>query len=141
MTDTHSLTVSSVVKAPRHRVYAAWTTPDILRQWFAPGDRKPEPAALDVRAGGKYRIIMRGTDDAPTAIGEYVEVVPDEKLVFTWGWEGDPSRPTLVTVTFRDVASGTEVTLLHERFVTAETCDHHRMGWQAIFNRMPQVLA
>jgi uncharacterized protein YndB with AHSA1/START domain len=141
MTDTHSLTVTTVVNAPRARVYAAWTTAEVLRQWFAPGDRKPDPAILEVRKGGRFRIVMTGAEDAPTAVGEYTEVIPGERLVFTWSWEGDPSRPTLVTVTFRDVEGGTEVALLHERFATAETREHHRMGWQAIFDKMPLVLS
>ena len=141
MSDSYSLTVSSLIKAPRHKVFAAFTTPDTLRQWFAPGDRKPEPVLLDVRPGGSYRITMRGEEDAPTAIGEYQEVIPGEKLVFTWSWDGDPSQPTLVTVTFKDAAGGTEVVLTHERFATAETCEHHRMGWQAIIDKLPAVFA
>ncbi|MGB8315320.1 MAG: SRPBCC domain-containing protein [Aestuariivirga sp.] len=139
MTETHSLKVSAIIKAPRPVVYAAWTTAETLRKWFAPGDRKPDPAILDVRPGGKYRIIMVGQEDSPAAVGEYREVVPGEKLVFTWGWDGDPSQPTLVTVTFKDVKDGTEVTLLHERFTTAETCEHHRMGWQAIMDKLPAL--
>lgn len=141
MTDTHSLKLSTIVRAPRAKVFAAWTTAETLRRWFAPGDRQPEPAVLDVRVGGSFRFIMQGENDAPTAIGEYVEVVRDERLVFTWGWDGDPSRPTLVTVTFRDVGGGTEVTLLHERFTTGETRDHHRMGWQGILDKMPALFA
>jgi uncharacterized protein YndB with AHSA1/START domain len=141
MTDTHSLTVTSTIKAPRAKVFAAWTKPEILTKWFAPGPRTPLPEVLDVRPGGKYRISMKGADDTPVAVGEYKEVVDGKKLVFTWGWDGDPSQPTLVTVTFADADGGTIVTLLHERFVTAETCEHHRMGWQAIFDKMPTVFA
>ncbi len=141
MTNTHSLRIASTIKAPRAKVFAAWTTPDILAQWFAPGSRNPFPEVLDVRPGGKYKIIMRGADDSPIAIGEYKEVVPGEKLVFTWGWDGDPSLPTLVTVTFADAKGGTDVVLVHERFATAETCEHHRQGWQAIFDKMPGLFA
>jgi uncharacterized protein YndB with AHSA1/START domain len=139
MTDTHSLKIASTINAPRAKVFAAWTKPEILSQWFAPGARAPLPEVLDVRPGGRYRIAMKGADDTPVAVGEYKEVVDGEKLVFTWGWDGDPSRPTLVTVTFTDVAGGTEVVLLHERFATAETCEHHRMGWQAIMDKLPTV--
>jgi uncharacterized protein YndB with AHSA1/START domain len=141
MTDHHSLKVSAVIKAPRAKVFAAWTTAETLRKWFAPGSRKPDPAILDVRPGGKFRIIMVGEEDSPVAIGEYREVVAGEKLVFTWAWDGGPSQPTLVTVTFRDVKDGTEVVLLHERFATAETCEHHRMGWQAIMDKLPALFA
>jgi uncharacterized protein YndB with AHSA1/START domain len=141
MSDSYSLKIASTVKAPRAKVYAAWTTPDILAKWFAPGARTPAAEILDVRPGGKYRIVMKGDEDSPVAVGEYKEVIDGRKLVFSWGWDGDPSQPTLVTVTFADVEGGTEVTLLHERFVSAETCEHHRMGWQAIIDKMPLVLS
>lgn len=141
MTETHSLKIASTIKAPRAKVFAAWTTPDILAKWFAPGPRTPNAEILDVRSGGKYRIVMKGEEDSPIAVGEYKEVVDGRKLVFTWGWDGDPSQPTLVTVTFADVAGGTEVVLLHERFATAETCEHHRMGWQAIMDKLPALFA
>ncbi len=141
MTDTYSLRVASTIKAPRAKVFAAFTTPEILRKWFAPGTRLPSPELLDVRPGGRYKIVMKGEDDAPTAVGEYKEVIDGKKLVFTWNWDGDPSQPTLVTVTFADVADGTEVVLVHERFTTAETCEHHRQGWQAIIDRLPILFA
>ncbi len=141
MTTAHSLRLASTIKAPRNKVYAAWTTPGILSKWFAPGPRSPFPEVLDVRPGGKYKIVMRGEDDSPVAVGEYQDVVPNEKLVFTWGWDGDPSQPTLVTVTFADVGGGTEVVLVHERFPSAETCEHHRQGWQAIMDKLPGLFA
>ena len=141
MTDTHSLRIASTIKAPRAKVFAAFTTPAILAKWFAPGTRNALPEVLDVRPGGKFRIVMQGEEDAPTAIGEYREVIDGSKLVFTWGWDGDPSQPTLVTVTFGDVAGGTEVVLVHERFATAETCEHHRQGWQAIMDKLSALFA
>ena len=141
MSQEYTLRVASMIGAPRARVYSAWTTPEILSRWFAPGTRTPLPEVLDVRPGGKFRIVMKGEDDAPIAVGEYREVVPGERLVFTWGWDGDPSQPTLVTVTFGDAGNATEVVLVHERFANAETCEHHRQGWQAIFDRMPAVFA
>ena len=141
MTGTYSLRVSSIIKAPRAQVFAAWTNADILRKWFAPGTRKPEPAVLDVRPGGKFKIIMQGEEDAPTAVGQYQEIVDGSKLVFTWGWDGDPSQPTLVTVTFTDVDGGTEVVLIHEHFASAKTRDHHQQGWQAIMDKLPTLFA
>ena len=141
MTDTYSLRVANTIKAPRAKVFAAFTTPDILAKWFAPGTRMPKPEVLDVRPGGTFRIVMQGEEDAPTAIGEYREVIDGSKLVFTWSWDGDPSQPTLVTVTFGDTADGTEVVLVHERFATASTRDHHQQGWQAIMDRLPTLFA
>jgi uncharacterized protein YndB with AHSA1/START domain len=101
----------------------------------------PSPEVLEPHPGGKFRIVMQGEKDSPTAVGEYRDVVANEKLVFTWVWEGDPSQPTLVTVTFADRDDGTEVVLVHERFPNAETCEHHRMGWQGIMDKLPAMFA
>lgn len=131
-----SLRVATTVKAPRSKVFEAWTKPEILAKWFAPGPRTPVPEVLDVKPGGKFRIMMQGDEDAPVAVGEYRDVQRNEKLVFTWGWDGDPSQPTLVTVTFADVTGGTEVVLRHERFAAADTRDHHRQGWEAILQKL-----
>jgi uncharacterized protein YndB with AHSA1/START domain len=141
VTRTYSLRVANTIKAPRARVFAAFTTPSILAKWFAPGTRLPLPDLLDVRPGGRFRITMKGEDDAPTATGEYKEVIDGRKLVFTWSWEGDPSQPTLVTVTLTDVPGGTEVVLIHERFASAETREQHRQGWQAIIDKLPALFA
>jgi glutathione S-transferase len=141
MTDTLSLQITTHVMAPRSKVYAAFVTPEILAKWFAPETRVAVPEQLDVRPGGRYRISMAGEDDKPVAVGEYKEVVEGAKLVFTWGWDGDPSQPTLVTVSFSDKDGGTEVVLTHERFATAETRDHHRMGWQSIMDKLGPLLA
>ena len=141
MTDTTSLQVSTHVKAPRAKVYAAFVTPETLSRWFAPGALKARAEQLDVRPGGRFRIIMQGEDSAPTATGEYQEVIAGQKLVFTWSWEGDPSQPTLVTVTFSDADGGTNVVLTHDRFASPESRDHHREGWQAILDKLPALFA
>ncbi len=141
MSDSPSLRIATHVKAPRSAVYAAFVTPEILAKWFAPGTRTPMAEQLDVRPGGRYRIVMQGDEDAPTAVGEYVEVVPEQRLVLTWSWDGDPSQPTMLTITFGDKDGGTEVVLTHERFATAETRDHHRQGWQAIMDKLAPMFA
>jgi uncharacterized protein YndB with AHSA1/START domain len=141
MTDSLSLRISKVVNAPRSKVFAAFTTPAILAKWFAPGTRQAEAKELDVRPGGRYAIVMKGETDQPTAVGEYREVVNGTKLVFTWGWDGDPSQPTLVTVTFADKGKGTEVVLVHERFATTQSRDSHSEGWQSIFDKLSTIFA
>lgn len=126
---TLALETSIVINASRAKVFAAWIKPEIMKKWFAPGPMTVPAAHADPRPGGTYSITMKGEDKSPTVTGEYQEVVDGERLVFTWGWEGDPSGRTLVTVTFHDAKGGTEVKLKHERFATAETRDMHLMGW------------
>jgi uncharacterized protein YndB with AHSA1/START domain len=128
--NTLSLTVSQVIKSERTKVFRAWIDPDVIKKWFAPGSMTVPEATADARVGGKYRIVMKGEDGSPTAVGEYKEVVANERLVFTWRWEGDEEEPTLVTVTFKDVAGGTEVAIKHEKFTSKESRDRHADGWR-----------
>ena len=100
-------------------------------------------ADLDVRTGGKYRTCMRSADGSKEVWvgGEYVEVAPPERLIFTWAWEHDTSehRETLVTVEFRDLGDATEVALTHERFATAEDRDNHNIGWTSSFDCLAKL--
>ena len=115
------LEIRRVNKAPRSRVFASWTTPELMQRWFAPSVMRIASASTDLRVGGEYRIEMRGEGDAVVvATGVYRKIVPDQLLSFTWGGTCEPGRETLVTVEFRDLEQGTELILTHERFGSAK---------------------
>ncbi|MBI4047022.1 MAG: SRPBCC domain-containing protein, partial [Devosia nanyangense] len=84
------LVLTRLIDAPRERVFAAWTQPDLLKQWFAPRPWSTPVAELDVRTGGWNYVVMRDQDgnDYPNR-GMYLEVVPNEKIVFTDAYTGD----------------------------------------------------
>ena len=92
LTET-SLTMRQVVPARIERVYAAWTEPERLAEWWCrpPGWAQPE-LHCEVRPGGEFRAVMRTEDDAePYEVrGRYLELVPNEKVVFTWRWLREP---------------------------------------------------
>jgi uncharacterized protein YndB with AHSA1/START domain len=140
---THSLEVRRVVSATPARVYAAWTTPALLAKWFAPADTFSVVVhSADVRPGGRYRIEMVPPQGpSHIAIGEYRELDPPRRLVFTWRWENDPPRDTLVTVELQSHADGTEVVLRHVLFPTAADRDQHRDGWTGCLARLEAGLA
>ena len=84
-------------------------------------------AETDVRVGGRYRIIMRTSDGEEHDVsGVYREVVPNEKLVFTWAWRSTPERESLVTVALKSDGDGTLLTLTHEQFFDEPARDRHR---------------
>lgn len=119
------------IDAKREKVFKAWVDPALLKQWFAPGDMTTPLAETDARSGGAYKFQMKNSKDKTfTTYGTYQEFVPNEKLVFTWGWEGPDRHETLVTVEFVDKDHGTEVILTHERFVDQGSADHHAEGWE-----------
>src|SRR4051794_31083991 len=113
MSQSHDLRVTKLIKAPRAKVFAAWTSPEMLKHWFFPEDMSVKSAETDVRVGGAYRATMASPTGTFTAYGNYTEIVDGEKLVFTHHWDEGDRRETLVTVTFADKNGGTEVTLVH----------------------------
>jgi uncharacterized protein YndB with AHSA1/START domain len=121
-----TLTTSRVFDAPRDLVYRAWTDPKQVAKWFPPDQFSAPVCELDVRPGGVIRIHMRGDDDAGEFAGlvfpgkgVYREVVPNERLSFTFEGEGEgsPPPPILMTVIFEDQGRKTKITI-HQ---TAET--------------------
>jgi len=125
--------VKKIIRASRDKVFKAWTQPDLMKRWYAPGEMTVPAVTSDLRVGGAYRIEMRGKmrgqNADGTVGGKYIRIVPNELLVFTWSWEGDPSPETIVTVELEDVNDGTEVTVTHERFASAKSSKKHEYGW------------
>jgi uncharacterized protein YndB with AHSA1/START domain len=125
-----SLQVTRMVKAKRYRVFDAWTKPELMHLWFAPGTMTVPHASADLRVGGAYRVEMQADAEVTHIVsGVYQEIVPNELLRFTWGWQGGPDSQSVVTVEFRDADGGTEVILTHERLPDAESRDKHQHGW------------
>jgi uncharacterized protein YndB with AHSA1/START domain len=138
-----SLEVRRFIPATPARVYDAWTTPELLTKWFAPGaDFTVVVHAAETRVGGNYRIEMRNAQGAShIAVGEYRELNRPTRLVFTWGWEGAPVTDTLVTVEFQPSGTGTEVVLTHTRFPTEADRDEHLKGWTGCLDRLGTALS
>ncbi len=132
-----SLKVSRVIKAPREKVYNAFLDTEMLNKWYHPGPMRTEVHKLEPRKGGSFRLSMIADEGemkgAHTAYGKFLELVPNEKIVHGWAWEGEEEAmsgtDSKVTVTLRDVAEGTEVTLLHEGLPHKESVESHTQGW------------
>src|SRR5712691_2557814 len=129
--DKISLQIRRVYKASVHAVYAAWTDPAQMKQWMGPSDDFGESeVTMDVRVGGRYRIVMHAPDGEVHRVGGvFREIVPDKKLSYTWAWESTPERESLVTVEFKAAGQGTELVLTHERFADSQARDKHQGGW------------
>ncbi|MGP7996128.1 MAG: SRPBCC family protein [Streptosporangiaceae bacterium] len=108
--------------APRHLVYRAWTTPDLIRRWWA-GDRgEVTSAEVDLRPGGSWRYVMTANGGFEVAFhGEYQEIVPDERIVSTEVFEGMPDAAAVSTASFAERDGRTTLTILVEH-----TSQEHR---------------
>jgi uncharacterized protein YndB with AHSA1/START domain len=116
-TDTQIL-ITREFDAPRHLVYQAWTTPELIRRWWSACRGEVTVAEIDLRVGGRWRYAMLAHGDLEVAFhGEFREVIPNERIVRTELYEPFPSAAALSTETFTETDGRTTLTLLvdHER--------------------------
>lgn len=140
-----ALRITRTFRARRERVFRAWTEPEALKRWFAPDDTfDTRVLHFDPRPGGRYRVDMRKDDASHIVAGEYREVRPPERLVFTWKWENHPERgteDTIVTLEFYDQGESTELVLTHERFPDIAARDEHNKGWTGCLDRLGRYVS
>ncbi len=126
-----SLVVRRTVRAEIDRVFAAWTEPASLREWWGPEPITCPVAEVDLRVGGRYRLANRYADGSIVWIlGEFERVEPPHMLVYTWSLEPGPPMSSRVTVRFDSRGDDvTDVTVTHERLPDAAMRDMHEQGW------------
>jgi uncharacterized protein YndB with AHSA1/START domain len=141
------LTLSRHYPVAPEKVYRAWTDPQAIKRWWGPGGQDPVSVAeLDVRVGGRFRIVFGGPEGKDhEVVGVYREVVPNRKLVFTWTWpRSTPERESLVSIVFREVRRdagvGTELDFRHERLFDEAVRDGHRRGWTESLVKLGEYL-
>jgi uncharacterized protein YndB with AHSA1/START domain len=139
-----SLEIFRFINAPPARVYKAWTDPAELQRWFGPEEVRTIKIAADVRVGGKYRWDLVKQDGEEWAcLGEYRELIPGRKIVFTWKWDDDEAwenHDSVVTVELSDRDGGTEVKLTHEKLPSEESRDRHNEGWSSVLDRLEKFV-
>jgi uncharacterized protein YndB with AHSA1/START domain len=137
-----SLTFVRRYAAPPERVWRAWTEPAALKQWFGPANEPVAVAEIDLRVGGRFRIEFGGKDGREHEVqGVYREVIPPEKLVFTWTWpRSTPERESLVTIIIARQGEGTELVFKHEGFYDQAVRDGHEQGWTGAFAKLERYL-
>ena len=141
------LVLTRIIDAPREKLYRAWTDPELLKQWFAPLPYTTPVAELNVRPGGANLIVMRSPDgkDMPNR-GVYLEVVPNERLVFTDAYTEAwaPSEKPFMTVilTFEDEDGKTRYTARVRHWTVADREAHEKMGFHDGWGRaLDQLVA
>lgn len=133
---THELVLELTLDGPKEKFYRCWTTPELLEQWFAPKPFTATVVKLDARPGGESNVTMRSPEgvDMPNP-GVFLEVVPNQKLVFTdaftAGWIPKDGGPFMVAeVTFEDAPGGKTKYVAKARHWTREAMEQHqKMGF------------
>ena len=131
------------IKAAPAKVYAAWTDPEKIIQWFGRSDAKPGSlqAEIDARVGGRFRVSFNTEGEYYEVGGVYREVVPNQSLVFSWAWHSTPERESLVTVSLKADGDGTLLTLHHEQLFDQAARDGHERGWTGMLDNLEKHLA
>ena len=134
------LTVRRTFDAPPERLFRAFTDPDHLAAWYAPGDMAAEVHALEAEPDGQLSVSMVGGDERHECEGTFLEVVENERLVHTWRWRHAPEAESRVTVEFEATDGGTAVVLTHERLPGREAVEEHAQGWTGILENLAATL-
>jgi uncharacterized protein YndB with AHSA1/START domain len=127
--------VETRVEAPPEVVFSFFVEPDKYRRW------KGKEAELDPRPGGTYRVTM---DEKSVVRGEYVDVDPPHRVVFTWGFEGNEGLPpgrSRVEVTFVPDGDATIVRLRHSGLPGEEDRSQHEAGWKLYLGQLAAAVA
>jgi uncharacterized protein YndB with AHSA1/START domain len=103
--------IERVFDAPRNRVFAVYTDPALIPEWWGPRGTTAIVDQMDVRPGGSWRFVMRDDDGSETAFrGTYREISPPDRIVQTFEWEGMPGHVSVETATFEELGDRTKVT-------------------------------
>lgn len=131
------LQITRIFDAPPARVFDAWLTGEEWQAWIGPEGAHCEVPLFEPRIGGRYRMIMRMSDGRVIPVaGVFKRIEAPRSFAFTWGWEGDEERQSLITITLTDLGGKTELTLRQEGLGTVENRDAHGTGWNSALNKL-----
>jgi uncharacterized protein YndB with AHSA1/START domain len=137
------LHLQRVLPASPELIFSAMTEPARLATWWGPHGFTTPEAALDLREGGRYRFTMQPPDGEPFHLsGEFLEVDPPSRLVYTFRWEEpDPDdRETVVVLALSALGDATQVSLSHGEFATEARLALHRAGWTDAVEKLGELL-
>ena len=139
MSHESTLTVKRTINADKETIVKALTDENIMEKWFFAG---PEGWSASVKSKAvvdeDYKIDIYGENDTYTHTGIFKEVVPNEKIVFTWNSKS--VQDTLVTITLTEQGDATEVKLTHEFMPNQQMIENHTKGWTVILERLDNVV-
>ena len=134
--------MQKTIAASPERVFAAWTEPNQLQQWWGPKDIRCVSAEVELRVGGQYRIANELPDGKILWIGGEFEVIErPHLLVYTWIVETDNPTKERVSVRFNQHEIGTEIVLTHDLIASDTIRDQHQLGWTGCFSGLVEYLA
>src|SRR5947207_2382262 len=141
-TSGYVVRIERTFAAPVEAVFDAWTSPEVMRRWFhvAPDWATPE-AEVDLRIGGKVRIVMRRPDGTEArARGEYTLIDRPHRLEMTWTFDDDPSNEQAIELSFSESDGSTTVVMVNSGISTDERREAQHDGWHGCFDNLERAL-
>ena len=139
----HVVRIERSFAASAEEVFDAWTSPEVMRRWFhvAPDWATPE-AEVELRVGGKVRVVMRRPDGTEAeAWGEYTLIDRPHRLAMTWTFYDDPANEQLIELSFSESEGSTTVLMVNSGISTGERREAQDWGWHGCFDELERVLA
>jgi uncharacterized protein YndB with AHSA1/START domain len=140
-----SLTLVRRIRARPQIVFDAVTSADGIAHWWGPDAGPVLVAESDPRVGGRYRVrFLRMLDSTEyESSGEFLEIVPRERVVMSWRWKGGVPDPgeSRVEITLKAIPDGTELTFVHSQLHDEETRRSHEEGWAGSLDKLEAHLA
>jgi uncharacterized protein YndB with AHSA1/START domain len=129
--------------APAEVVFDAWTSPEVMRRWFhCEPDWETPQAEVDLRVGGKVRVVMRRPDGTEAEMGgEYTLIERPNRLVMTWTFHDDPSNEQLIELSFSESEGATTVLMVNSDISTEARRDGQDWGWNGCLDQLEKALA
>jgi uncharacterized protein YndB with AHSA1/START domain len=141
-TEDTTLVITRPFEASPERVFDAWLTREEWQSWIGPEGVDCDVHLLEPYVGGRYRLTMHVGGQPPIAVvGVFRVIERPRTLSFTWGAEGDPTRQSLVTLTFTELQGNTELTLRQEGLGGTDNRDQFGRGWNSALNKLVLHLA
>jgi uncharacterized protein YndB with AHSA1/START domain len=134
-----SLTLVRRIRARPAIVFDAVTTAEGIAQWWGPDAGPVLIAECDPRVGGLYRVRFRRLEGSEhESSGEFLELVPPERVVMSWRWKGGAEDPneSRVEITLRAIPEGTELTFTHAQLHDEDSRLSHEDGWMGALNKL-----
>ncbi|MBT0585245.1 SRPBCC family protein [Alteromonas oceanisediminis] len=137
------LSLTLLVNADAEKAFTAFSVPEKLIQWFAPGDAQVTQVMANFTVGGRYALTMREPNGEEfQLVGEYLAIEDNAHLRYSWAW-ADAREETVMTevdvVFVETTPDTTEITLTHSGFANEAERDQHQHGWVACLEKLSRL--
>jgi len=134
------LNITYTIDAPIESVYSAFTNTESIKDWMGPEGVYCDDVKQDLKKGGAYEFDMHDETGEHIAFGEYKEIIPNEKLYFTWEWKDGDFHDSEVTVNLSEKDGQTQVILDHNKLPNKKAGESHCKGWTSSLDKLENFI-